>query len=126
MIGTGIGYAYPPQNAALQRQIANCGAVVSQFWPEAGPTRKAFPARNAVMSGLSLASIVVEATETSGARTQVRAALRHGRPVLLAAALLNQRWAQEAARRAGVGVIRSAAELEETLERICSADELIA
>ena len=61
------------------------GAVVSQFWPDAPPSRRTFPMRNAVMSGLSLASVVVEASHTSGSRMQARLALEHGRPVFLRA-----------------------------------------
>ena len=83
VIGTGTGHAYPPENAGLQDEIDARGAVVSQFWPDAGPTRASFPLRNAVMSGLSLATVIVEASATSGTRTQARAALEHGRPVFL-------------------------------------------
>src|SRR5436305_1734203 len=70
VIGTGLLRCYPPQNAALQRQIAGQCAVVSRFWPDAAPTRKSFPLRNAVMSGMSLATVIVEASPTSGARIQ--------------------------------------------------------
>lgn len=126
VVGTGLDHAYPPQNAALQQRIAAHGAVVSQFLPEAGPSRQSFPLRNAVMSGLTLATIVVEATHTSGARTQIRAALAHGRPVLLAAALTDQAWAREIAARPGVEVIRSPGELRDVMERISSTDALVA
>lgn len=126
VVGTGLDHAYPPQNAALQQRVALRGAVVSQFWPEAGPSRQSFPVRNAVMSGLTLATFVVEATRTSGARTQIRAALAHGRPVLLAPALMDQAWAREVATRPGVEVIRSPAELRDVMERISSTDTLVA
>jgi len=111
VIGTGLRHAYPPRNASLQRRIAAKGAVISQFWPNTPPSRQNFPHRNVVMSGLALATIVVEATHTSGARSQARAALAHGRPVLLVAKLLDQRWAGELAARPGVYVIRSLPEL---------------
>ena len=88
VIGTGLHRSYPPQNAALQRRIATEGAVISQFWPDAPPSRTSFPQRNAVMSGIALATIVIEASHTSGARTQARHALAHGRPVLLMDSLL--------------------------------------
>lgn len=126
VVGTGLRHSYPRENAPLQRRIAETGAVVSQFWPEAGPTRQSFPLRNAVMSGLTLATVVVEATMTSGVRTQIRAALRQGRNVLLAAALLDQAWAREVADRPGVEVIRSLAHLDELMERISSTDTLVA
>ena len=70
VIGTGLNRSYPPENAALQRRIATEGAVISQFWPDAPPSRRSFPMRNAVMSGLALATVVVEASHTSGSRTQ--------------------------------------------------------
>lgn len=126
VLGTGLERAYPPENATLQRRIAVSGAVVSQFWPEAGPTKHSFPERNALMSGLTLATVVVEATQRSGARTQIRAALRHGRPVLLARSLLDQGWAREAAARPGVEVIRSLDELDEAMQRISCSDALTA
>src|SRR5437764_3979988 len=68
VIGTGVRRAYPAENAALQRRIAAEGAVISQFLPDAGPSRRSFPKRNAVMSGLTLATVVIEASSTSGAR----------------------------------------------------------
>jgi len=126
VLGTGLERAYPPQNEALQQRIAASAAVVSQFWPEAGPTRRSFPQRNALMSGLTLATVVVEAGPTSGARTQIRAALRHGRPVLLARSLLEQPWAREVATRPGVEVIASFDELTDAMQRISCSDPLIA
>jgi DNA processing protein len=126
VVGTGLDRVYPAQNAALQRRIAESGAVVSQFWPETGPLRQNFPLRNAVMSGLSLATVIVEATHTSGARIQARAALSHGRPVLLTRPLLNQQWARELADRPGVFVIRSLTELDDVLARFSSSDSLVA
>jgi DNA processing protein len=125
VVGTGLQHAYPPQNATLQERIAAECAVVSSFWPETGPVRRNFPLRNAVMSGLSLATIIVEATQTSGARTQARAALAHGRPVLLAAKLLEQPWAQDLAARPGVHVVQSLHELEEALAALSSTDALV-
>ena len=82
VIGTGINRVYPPQNAQLQRQIAAQCAVVSQFWPDAPPTRRSFPMRNAVMSGLTLATVVVEASDTSGARPPGAPRARPGAPGL--------------------------------------------
>ena len=109
VIGTGLLHqSYPPENAELQRQIAARCAVVSQFWPDAPPTPKTFPMRNAVMSGLSRGSVVIEAGERSGARVQARLALAHGRPVFLLERLLGQEWARELARREDVHVVTCA------------------
>jgi DNA processing protein len=125
VIGTGLLKSYPPQNAALQRRIATECAVISQFWPEAPPTRKSFPLRNAVMSGMSLATVVVEASPTSGARTQARLALAHGRPVLLVDSLLSQDWAKQLATRPGTHVVGSPAEVTEVVERITAPGTLV-
>lgn len=126
VIGTGLLHAYPRENRDLQRQIAAAGIVFSQFWPETGPVAHNFPKRNAVMSGLALATVVVEAAPTSGARTQVRAALAHGRPVLLSGALLEQQWAQDLAARPGVYAFHAASEMEAILDRVVTTDALVA
>ncbi|MGH2894829.1 MAG: DNA-processing protein DprA, partial [Solirubrobacteraceae bacterium] len=123
VIGTGLRHSYPPQNAALQRRITAEGAVVSQFWPDAPPTRKSFPRRNAVMSGLALGTVVVEASFRSGARLQARLALAHGRPVFLWRTLLDEPWAREVAQRPGVHVISEPAQVMETIERLNASDE---
>ncbi len=126
VIGTGLKHAYPAQNAELQRTIAAEFAVVSQFWPDAPPTQKTFPMRNAVMSGLALATVVVEASQTSGARVQTRLALTHGRPVFLARELLQQRWARELARTPGTHVFDQPQEITDAVERLTSTDSLTA
>lgn len=126
VIGTGLAHSFPPKNAPLQRRIAAKGAVISQFWPDATPTRRSFPMRNAVMSGLTLATVIVEATHTSGARIQARLALKHGRPVLLFEALLEQRWAKDLAARPGVHVVRSPADVSTLVKRLRSPGTLVA
>jgi len=125
VIGTGLRHAYPPQNAALQRRIAGEGAVVSQFWPDAPATRKTFPLRNAVMSGLALGTVVVEASFRSGARVQARLALAHGRPVFLWRPVVAEPWAREVARRPGVHVIDDPEQLMKTVERLNAMDALV-
>ncbi|MFV2010618.1 MULTISPECIES: DNA-processing protein DprA [unclassified Micromonospora] len=118
VIGTGIRNYYPPANRRLQDHIADVGLVVSQFRPDAGPTRQSFPMRNAVMSGYAAATLVVEAGETSGARIQARLALGQGRPVILTSHVMRSRWAQAFATRPGVHVVRSTAELIEAVDGI--------
>ncbi len=125
VIGTGINRTYPPQNAELQRQIAARCAVVSQFWPDAPPTRQSFPMRNAVMSGMTLATVVVEASETSGARLQARLALGQGRSVFLLEPLLREEWARQCAARPGAHVVRSPREITTIIERLTSPDSLV-
>jgi DNA processing protein len=125
VIGTGLRHSYPSENSALQGRIAVEGAVVSQFWPDAPPSRTSFPLRNAVMSGLALGTVVVEASFRSGARLQARLALAHGRPVFLWRALLDEPWARDVAERPGVHVIDDPAQVAETVVRLNVMDELV-
>jgi DNA processing protein len=122
VIGTGLRRAYPPSNAELQRRLGEESAVISQFFPSGPPTKKTFPMRNAVMSGLALATVVIEASDVSGARMQARLALDHGRPVFLLRSLLEHEWAREYAGRSGTYVVDDADEVMTHLERIWSAD----
>lgn len=127
VIGTGLARSYPPENVRLQRRIAAECAVISQFWPDAPPTRRSFPMRNAVMSGLTLATVVVEASETSGARMQARLALAQGRPVFLLDSLLGtQRWARDYAGRPATHVVSDPAEITAIVERLSSPGSLVA
>ncbi len=126
VIGTGIDQVYPPENRELQRQIAATGAVVSQFWPGSPPSRESFPQRNAVMSGLAAGTVIVEASQRSGARIQARLALAHGRPVFIARELLDQEWARALATHPGVRAVSTADEIVETLERLAGRDALTA
>jgi DNA processing protein len=126
VIGTGLHHCYPSENLALQRRIATQCAVISQFMPDAGPTRLGFPMRNAVMSGLTLATVVIEASHKSGARAQARFALAQGRPVLLARSVLREEWGSELAERPGVHVFDSPADVTAQVGRPAAADRLVA
>jgi len=95
VIGSGLQHSYPAENAQLQRTIGETGVVLSQFFPEARPARANFPVRNATMSAYSLGTIIVEAGETSGTRIQARAAIKHGRPLIMTKQVASQtKWAQ--------------------------------
>lgn len=89
VIGTPISETYPKENAALQRRIANEYLLVSQVpvlrYKSQGPqwNKIFFPERNKTMSVLSEATIIVEASETSGTLTQARAALAQGRKLFI-------------------------------------------
>jgi DNA processing protein len=117
VIGTGVDRAYPPAHAELQRTIASAGAVVSCVWPDQSARRRSFPVRNGLMSGLTRGTVIVEASEYSGTRTQARRALGHGRPVFLHPALLACAWARELAERPNVHVAADAATIVAILRR---------
>ena len=97
VMGTGLDYRYPAVNRELASRIVDSGsALLTQFEPEQGPRPWTFPMRNVVMSGLSLGTVVIEASETSGAKMQARVALQHGRTVFLHTALVqSHKWAHE-------------------------------
>jgi DNA processing protein len=108
VLGTGLSRAYPPQNASLQARIGTSGAVISQFWPQTGPSPDGFRQRNAVMAGLTRATVIVEAHETSGTRIQARHALAYGRRLILFRPVLEHAWARELEVRPGVEVVDGA------------------
>jgi DNA processing protein len=126
VIGTGLRRFYPAKNKELQLRIASDVAVVSQFWPDSPPTKASFPMRNIVMSGFALATVVIEASHTSGAKMQARYALEHGRPVFLLSSLMEHAWAREYADRAGTYVVESGDEVLAHIERLTSFQTLTA
>ena len=117
VIGTGLMRSYPKQNTALQARVATSGMVLSQFLPDAAPTKFSFPMRNAVMSGFSSATVVIEADWKSGARMQARLALEHGRQVFLMDQLRQHDWAREYGERPGAHFVSSVDEILSLLDR---------
>jgi DNA processing protein len=122
VIGTGLRRTFPKQNAELQRRLGTESAVISQFEPDQEARKWTFPMRNAVMSGIARATVVVEAAYTSGARMQARLALEHGRPVVLMEPLLEHEWARTYAERPGVHVVAEVAEVVDLLDRLYAPD----
>jgi DNA processing protein len=82
VLGSGLLDPYPPEHLPLLEEIAAKGAVVSEFPLRAPPLRRHFPQRNRVIAALSLGTLVVEASPTSGALGTVRHALDLGRAVM--------------------------------------------
>ncbi|HEV8685691.1 MAG TPA: DNA-processing protein DprA [Gaiellaceae bacterium] len=118
VLGTGIRRIYPRQHDDLAKRIvASRGALVSQFWPDAPPTRWSFPLRNVTMSGMAVGTVVVEASDTSGARNQARRALEHGKRLFLVESLVMQEtWAQRYAERPSTTVVQSVDDVLRALE----------
>ena len=82
VLGSGLDRVYPRENLALATQIAEQGAVVTEFPFGTEPSRSHFPRRNRVIAGWCRAAVVVEAAARSGALVTARVALDEGRDVL--------------------------------------------
>lgn len=83
VIGTHLNQYYPSENKNVQLEIEKHGLVISQFSPATKTERWFFPLRNGVMSGLSQATVIMEAGETSGALRQATFALKQKHLVLI-------------------------------------------
>jgi DNA processing protein len=121
VVGTGIRRVYPKENKELAERIAQAGAVVSQFWPDAAPATYTFPRRNVTMSGMGQGTVVIEASSTSGAKMQARLALEHGKKAFLVSRLVTEQpWARTYLERGAIEV----REVEEIVACLRSEDEI--
>jgi DNA processing protein len=81
VLAGGVDVVYPPENEALQTRIAETGCLISEQPPGFQPRGQDFPRRNRIISGVSLAILVVEAARRSGSLITARMANEQGRQV---------------------------------------------
>lgn len=121
VLGCGVDVCYPGENRKLYREIQKRGAIVSEFPMAAPPVAENFPKRNRIISGLCLATLVVEAPRKSGALITARRALEQGRDVLALPGRASETSAEGTNRliRDGATLVTSAADiLDELQEKI--------
>ena len=81
VLGSGVDKIYPPEHRGLADKMIERGAIISDYAPGTPPDAANFPPRNRIVSGLSLAVVVIEAGETSGALITAEFAAEQGREV---------------------------------------------
>ena len=82
VLGCGVDRAYPREHIPLANQIAETGLVVSEYPPGTPPLAFHFPMRNRLISGLSRAVVVIEASDKSGSLITAACAAEQGREVM--------------------------------------------
>ena len=81
VLGSGVDKIYPPEHRQLAERMMESGSIISDYAPGTPPDASNFPPRNRIISGLSLAVVVIEAGETSGALITAEFAAEQGREI---------------------------------------------
>ena len=83
VLGCGICYDYLPENRSMRNDISKSGCLISEHPPYAPATKYSFPVRNRIIAGLSLGTVVIEASLKSGSLITARLANDQGRDVFV-------------------------------------------
>ena len=120
VIASGIDIAFPPENRALQEEIAERGLLIAEQRPGADPVARNFPHRNRVIAGLAAGTVVVEAAPRSGSLITARLAAEAGRDVMAVPGSPLDPRAQgcNLLIREGATLVQSAADILETIRPI--------
>lgn len=120
VIGTPLGKAYPAENASLQEEIYEHHLLVSPFAPEERVFRGNFPKRNRVMALLSDATVIVEASDTSGSLHQAAECVKSNRWLFIMRAVAEDRsltWPHKFVGKPRVVVLTSTQQIVDALAR---------
>lgn len=85
VLGCGLDRDYPRENTKYRPEIEKNGLFISEYYPETAGSTFTFPARNRILSGLSLGTVVMEAAVKSGALVTANLALNQGKDIFAAA-----------------------------------------
>lgn len=120
VIASGIDIAFPPENRALQDQVADQGLLIAEQPPGSEPLARNFPHRNRVIAGLATGTVVVEAAPRSGSLITARLAAEAGRDVMAVPGSPLEPRAQgcNLLIREGATLVQSAADILETIRPI--------
>lgn len=116
VLGGGLNQMYPSEHKGLAAAVAADGAVISEYAPDAKPRGGMFPQRNRLIAGLSLATLVIEAPDRSGALITARLAGEQNREVMALPGPVTSR-----ASRGCNQLIRDGATLVQTIDDVLEA-----
>ena len=119
VLGCGVNIAYPRSNARLMEEIAKTGMIISEYPPDTEPAKYRFPERNRIISGISYATLVVEADVKSGSLITAKYCYEQGKDVFAVPGNINSPFSK------GTNyLIKDGAYLAENCDDIMTAYEI--